>query len=93
MYINKVLKETGCSPSFEEMKNALPEAVTVSYDKAYKKLCKIVKNSDKNKILNIIENERPNVQEYILSCYNNKRKKIPAYVADVISKYLEENVS
>ncbi len=78
---------------FEEMKNALPEAVVISYDKAYKKLCKIVKNSDKNQILNMIENERPNVKEYVLSCYNQKRKKIPAYIADVISKYLEENVS
>ena len=28
---------------FEEMKSALPETVTISYDKAYKKMCKIVK--------------------------------------------------
>lgn len=78
---------------FEEMKSALPETVTISYDKAYKKMCKIVKNSDKNQILNIIENERPNIKEYVLSCYDNKRKKLPAHIANIISKYLEENVS
>lgn len=78
---------------FEEIKSTLPEVVVVSYEKAYKKLYKIVKNSDKRKILNIIENERPAVKEFILSCYEHKKKKIPAYIADTISKYLEENVS
>ncbi len=78
---------------FEEMKNTLPEAVVVSYDKAYKKLYKIVKNSDKNEILNIIDKERPAIKDFVLSCYEQKRRKLPAYVADVISKYLEENVS
>ena len=78
---------------FDEIKNTLPEAVVVSYDKAFKKMYKIVKNSDKNEILSIIKNERPAVIDFILSCYDKKRCKIPAYVADVISKYLEENVS
>ena len=78
---------------FEEMKSTLPEAVVISYDRVYKKMYKIVKNSDKNQILNIIENERPVVKEFVLSCYDKKRKKIPPYIADVISKYLEENVS
>ncbi len=77
---------------FEEMKNALPEVVVVSYDKAYKKLYKIVKNSDKKQILNIIEKERPAIKEFVLACYYKKRKKIPAYIADVVSKYLEEQV-
>ena len=39
---------------FEEIKNTLPEAVVVSFDKAYKKMYKIVKNSEKNEILNFI---------------------------------------
>ncbi len=78
---------------FEEMKNALPEAVVVSYDKAYKRMYKIVKNSDKNEILDIIKEEKPAVQEFVLSCYTHKKKKIPAYIADVVSKYLEEKIS
>lgn len=78
---------------FEEMKNTLPEAIVISYDKAYRKMYKIVKNKQKNEILHIIENERPLVQDFVLSCYDKKRTKLPAYVADVISKYLEENVS
>ena len=78
---------------FEEIKNTLPEVVVVSYDKAYKKMYKIVKNAHKNEILNIIDNERPMVKEFVLSCYEHKKKKLPAYIADTISKYLEENVS
>ena len=78
---------------FEEMKNTLPEAITVSYDKAYKKLYKIVKNSEKTKVLDIINKERPIIKEYVGACYRNKKKKIPAHIADIVSKYLEENVS
>jgi len=77
----------------EEMKNTLPEAVVISYDKIYKKMCKIVKNSSKEAILNIISNERPLIKEFVEACYLNKRKKIPVYIADIVSKYLEENVS
>lgn len=78
---------------FEEMKSALPEVVVVSYDRAYKKLYKIVNNSAKNQILSIIEHERPAVKEYVLACYRKKKRKLPAHIADVVSKYLEENVS
>ena len=78
---------------FEEMKSALPETIIVSFDRAYKKLFKIVKNSNKEKILNIIKDERPAVREFVLSCYQKEKKRIPAYIADTISKYLEENAS
>lgn len=78
---------------FEEIKNTLPEAVVVSFEKAYKKMYKIVKNSDKDEILSIIDNERSGVKDFVMSCYNNNRKKLPPYIADVISKYLEEKVS
>lgn len=77
----------------KEMKNTLPEVIVISYEKAYKKLCKIVKNSSKEKILNIISKERPVVRDFIMSCYQQKRKKIPAHIADVVSKYVEENIS
>ena len=78
---------------FDEIKNALPERVVVSYDKAYKKMCKIVKNSDKNEILDIIKNERPLVKDFVMSCYSDKRIKLPPIIADIISKYIEESVS
>lgn len=78
---------------FEEMKNALPEAVVISYDRAYKKMYKIVKNSDKNEILDIIKEEKPAIRDFVLSCYTHKKKKLPAYVAEVVSKYLEEKIS
>ena len=78
---------------FEEMKTALPEVIVVSYDKAYKKLCKIVKNSDKKKVLTIIKKERPLIKEYVEGCYLKKKTKISAHIADIVSKYLEENVS
>ena len=75
---------------FEEMKQALPETVVISYDKAFKKTYKIVKNSNKNQILDIIKEEKPAVQEFVLSCYNHKRKKLPAHIANTVAKYLED---
>lgn len=77
----------------EEMKNTLPEVVVISYEKAYKKMCKIVKNSSKETILNIINNERPAILEFVDSCYQKKKRKLPAHIADIVSKHLEENVS
>ena len=78
---------------FEEIKNTLPEAVVISYDRAYKRMYKIVKNSDKNEILDIIKDERPAIRDFVMSCYGNKKRKVPAQVADIVSKYLEEKVS
>ncbi len=78
---------------FDEIKNALPESITVNYDKTYKKMCKIVKNSDKNEILDIIKNERPVIRDFVLSCYAGKKVKLPPMIADTVSRFLEENVS
>ena len=77
----------------EEMKNTLPEVVVVSYDKAYRRLCKIVKNSQRDTILTIIKKERPVIKEFVKACYLKKKRKMPAHIADIVSKYLEENVS
>lgn len=78
---------------FEDLKTVLPETIVISYDRAYKKLYKIVNNSSKQEISTIIDNERPAIKEFVSSCYGEKRKKLPAYIADTISKYIEENVS
>ena len=75
---------------FKEIKDALPETVVVNYDNAYKKMCKIVKNSDKKEILDIIKDERPVIKKFVMSCYNGNKVKLPAMIADTISKYIEE---
>ncbi len=77
----------------EQMKNTLPENIVISYDKAVKKMCKIVKNSSKDEILNIIKNERPSIQDFVSTCFLKDKTPLPAYVADIVSKYIEENVS
>lgn len=78
---------------FEDLKTVLPETIVISYDRAYKKLYKIVKNSSKEQISTIIDNERPAIKEFVSSCYTEKRKKLPPYIADTISRYIEENVT
>ena len=87
------IDENTAMKHFEEMKNALPEAVTISFERAYKKMYKIVKNLSYDEISDIIKDERPFVREYVLACYNRKQKKLPAHIADVISRYLEEKAS
>ncbi len=74
-----------------EIKQALPEPQNMSFERIQKKIFKIVKNSDKQEISNIIKDERPQIREFVLSgaqCDVN----IPARVANVIYKYLEEKI-
>ncbi len=77
----------------EEIKGVLPEPKNISIDRVYAKLFKIVKSNDKNKISNIIDNERPAIKQFVLSPYTKDRIKIPARVGNVICKYLEEKLS
>ncbi len=76
-----------------EIKEVLPEPKVVSPDRIYAKLFKIVKTNDKNKISNIIDNERPLIKQFVLSPYTKDEVKIPARVSNVIVKYLEEKLS
>lgn len=77
----------------EEIKNVLPEPKNISPDRIYAKLYKIVKTNDKNKISNIIDNERPLIIQFVLSPFTKEDVKIPARIGNVILKYLEEKLS
>jgi len=75
-----------------EIRKALPEPKVVSFERCYKKLCKIVKNSDKNTISNIIKDERPQIKDFVLSPYVKDEVIIPARVAAIVCKHLEEKI-
>lgn len=77
----------------EEIKEVLPEPKNISMDRIYAKLYKIVKNNDKDKIVNVIDNERPLIREFVLAPYTKEEVKVPARVGNVICKYLEEKLS
>ncbi len=76
-----------------EIRKTLPEPKIVTYDRCFRKLCKIVKNSDKNSISNIIKEERPVIKDFVLSAYTKDEAVIPARVAAIICKYLEEKLT
>lgn len=75
-----------------EMRNTLPEPKIVTFERCYRKLCKIVKKADKTLISNIIKDERPQIKDFVLSPYLKDEVIIPAKVAAVVCKYLEEKV-
>ena len=77
----------------EEIKEVLPEPKNISMDRIYAKLYKIVKSNDKDKIVNVIDNERPLIREFVLAPYTKEEVKVPARVGNVICKYLEEKLS
>ncbi len=77
----------------EEIKEVLPEPKTVTKDRVYAKLFKIVKNSDKNKISNIIDNERPMIKKFVLSPFTKEEGQIPPRVGFIVCKHLEETLS
>ena len=74
-----------------EIKQALPEPQNMSIERIQKKIFKIVKNSDKDEIFNIIKDERPQIKDFVLSAAQSDCN-IPARVANVIYKYLEEKI-
>ena len=74
-----------------EIKQTLPEPQNMSLERIQKKIFKIVNNSDKEEISNIIKDERPQIREFVLSGAENDCN-IPARVANVIYKYLEEKI-
>ena len=76
-----------------EIRKTLPEPKIVTYDRCFRKLCKIVKNSDKNSISNIIKEERPVIRDFVLSVYTKDEAVIPARVAAIICKHLEEKLT
>ena len=76
-----------------EIRKTLPEPKNITYDRCYRKLCKIVKNSDKNSISNIIKEERPIIKDFALSPYTKDETIIPARVAAIICKHLEEKLA
>ncbi len=75
----------------KEIKQTLPEPQNMSMERIQKKIFKIVKNSDKEVISNIIKDERPQIREFVL-CAAEHDCEIPARVANVICKYLEEKI-
>ncbi|MBE7706005.1 MAG: hypothetical protein E7Z91_02015 [Cyanobacteria bacterium SIG30] len=77
----------------KQMKKFLPEPTAISYDRCFVQLCKIVKNSEKNKIECIIKDERPRIKKFVMSAYEDKQIEMPAMVADVVCRYLKEKVS
>ena len=77
----------------EEIKEVLPEPKIVTKDRVYRKLYKIVKNSDKNKISNIIDNERPLIKQFVMSPFTKQETILPPRVSFIICKYLEEMLS
>ncbi len=76
-----------------EMRRTLPEPKNITLERCFRKLCKIVKNSDKNEVLGIIKDERPQIKDFVLSVYNKDEVIISAKVAAVVCKYLEEKLA
>ena len=75
-----------------EIKEVLPEPKVISKDRIFSKLFKIVKTGNKNKISNIIDNERPMIKQFVLSPYTKEESNIPTRVGAVVCKYLEEKL-
>lgn len=77
----------------DEIRRTLPEPKDITFDRCFRKLCKIVKNSDKNSVSSVIEDERPLIKDFVLSVYTKDETFIPARVASIICKHLEEKLA
>ena len=77
-----------------EIKKTLPEPRKISSEKIYKRLYKIVKNSDISKISNMMIKERKVVKNFVLSASGQcEEVNIPPRVADIVCNYIEEKLT
>ena len=74
--------------TMEDLESKIDTRITQRYRIA-RKIFKIVKNSDKEEISNIIKDERPQIREFVLSGASSEFA-LPVRVAGIICKYLEE---
>lgn len=77
----------------DEVKGTLPKPKKTNPDRVFFKLCKIVKNSNFEQVLNIIKDERPFVQEYVQNAKIKEKTPMPAKVAEIIVNHIEEKIS
>lgn len=77
----------------DEVKGKLPKPKKSNPERIFFKLCKIVKNSNFEQILNIIKDERPFVQEYVQNAKIKEKTPMPAKVAEIIINHIEEKIS
>ena len=77
----------------DEVKVGLPEPKHVDPNRVFNKMYKIVKKSNFDEILHIIKNERAIVQEYVQNAKIKEQTQLPAKVAEIVVKYIEEKIS
>lgn len=76
----------------KEIKGVLPEPVVLSPSRIFNRLQKIVKNSDKQIISIIINNERQLVKN-LINTFDTDEMPVSTHVANVICSHLEEKMS
>ncbi len=77
----------------DEIRKTLPEPKNITFERCFRKMCKIIKDSDKNTVTGIIEDERPAIKDFVLSVYTKEETFIPAHVAVVVYKHLKEKLA
>ena len=77
----------------QEIKINLPEPKQINPNKILARMGKVFEKMPKEKIENIIVQERPNVKEFITKAQDGEYAKMPSKVANIIAQHLEESVS
>jgi len=76
----------------QEIRVNLPEPKYISSDKLIARMGTVFEKLPKEKIENLVINERPKVKEFIAKAYEGEFLQTPSKVANIIVQHLEESV-
>ena len=91
--LDRKLDKSIIKKCLDEVKISIPKPKHANPNKVFGKMCKIVKNSNFDKVLNIIKDERPIIQMYVQNAKNREVTPLPAKVAEVLVQHIEEKIS
>lgn len=77
----------------QEIKVSIPQTDEAKLHKINRKLYNLLKDIDKASIIELIQDERKNIKQYVINILEQKEAKIPLMIANIVYEHLESKVA
>ena len=77
----------------QEIKVSIPQTDEAKLHKINRKLYNLLKDIDKASIIELIQDERKNIKQYVINILEQKEAKIPFMIANIVYEHLESKVA
>lgn len=77
----------------QEIKVSIPQTDEAKLYKINRKLYNLLKDIDKASIIELIQNERKNIKQYVINILEQKDARLPLMIANIVYEHLESKVA